>query len=121
MKLPNAIGGTVLVGPYLFGTSQAMQCVDFKSGQVKWSEPGIGAASLAYADGLLYLHGENGEVALLEASPEVYKEKGRFTPPNPPAHANQMEKSWAYPVISDGKLYIRDLGTLWCYDLRAAK
>jgi outer membrane protein assembly factor BamB len=120
-KLPTAIGGTVLVGPYLYGTSQAMMCVDFKTGQVKWTERSIGAASLIYADGLLYLHGEGGEVALVEASPEAYKEKGRFTPPNAPAHGNQMEKSWAYPVIADGRLYIRDLDTLWCYDIRAAK
>ena len=111
-KLPTAIGGAVLVGPYLYGTSQAMMCVDFKTGQVKWNERSIGAASLAYADGLLYLHGEDGEVALVEASPEAYREKGRFTPPNAPAHANQMEKSWAYPVIADGRLYIRDLDTL---------
>lgn len=120
-KLPTAIGGTVLVGPYLYGTSQAMMCVEFKTGQVKWNERGIGAASLMYADGLLYLHGEGGEVALVEASPEAYREKGRFTPPNAPAHGNQMEKSWAYPVIADGRLYIRDLDTLWCYDIRAAR
>jgi outer membrane protein assembly factor BamB len=120
-KLPNAIGGTVLVGPYLYGTSQALMCVEFKTGQSKWTERSIGAASLAYADGLLYLHGEGGEVALVEASPEAYREKGRFTPPNAPAHANQMEKSWAYPVIADGRLYIRDLDTMWCYDIRGAR
>jgi outer membrane protein assembly factor BamB len=120
-KLPTAIGGTVLVGPYLYGTSQAMMCVEFKTGQVKWNERSIGAASLVYADGLLYLHGEGGEVALVDASPEAYREKGRFTPPNAPAHGNQMEKSWAYPVIADGRLYIRDLDTLWCYDIRAAR
>jgi outer membrane protein assembly factor BamB len=119
--LPTAIGGTVLVGDYLYGTSQAAMCVEFKTGQVKWTERGIGAASLAYADGLLYLHGEGGDVALIEASPEAYKERGRFTPPNQPAHGSGMEKSWAYPVISDGRLYIRDLETMWCYDIRAAK
>jgi outer membrane protein assembly factor BamB len=120
-KLPTAIGGTVLVGPYLYGTSQAVMCVDLKTGQVKWTERGIGAASLAYADGMLYLHGEGGEVALIEATPDGYRERGRFTPPNPPAHGNQMEKSWAYPVIANGRLYIRDLDTLWCYDVRAAR
>ena len=121
MRLPTAIGGTVLVGDYLYGTSQAAMCVEFKTGQVKWTERGIGAASLAYADGLLYLHGEGGEVALIEASPEAYKELGRFTPPNQPARGSGMERSWTYPVISDGRLYIRDLETMWCYDIRAPK
>jgi hypothetical protein len=29
-----------------------------------------------------------------------------------------MEKAWAYPVVANGRLYIRDLGTLWCYDIK---
>jgi hypothetical protein len=44
-----------------------------------------------------------------------YRERGRFTPPEPPAHPNNMEKAWAYPVVANGKLYIRDHGCLWCY------
>ncbi len=119
-RLPTAIGGTVLVGPNLYGTSQAMMCVDYKTGQVKWTERGVGAASLLYAEGLLYLHGENGEVALIEASPEAYRERGRFTPPTPPSH-KAMEQAWAYPVIADGRLYIRDADTMWCYDIRAPR
>ena len=121
-KLPTAIGGTVLVGDFLYGSSQtAVMCVDFKSGQVKWSERSIAPASLVYAEGLLYLHGEEGEVALIEASAEAYRERGRFTPPDQPKHGNPMEKAWAYPVIADGKLYIRDLNMLWCYDIKAKK
>ncbi len=120
-KLPTAIGGTVLVGDYLYGSSQALMCVEYRTGQIKWNERSIGPSSLCYADGLLYLHGENGEVALIEASPEAYSERGRFTPPNAPNHGNAMEKSWAYPVIANGRLYIRDLDTMWCYDLRPAK
>jgi hypothetical protein len=120
--LPTAIGGTLLVGDHLYGSSsQAVMCVEYRTGQIKWSERSIAPASLAYADGLLYLHGEGGDLALIEASPEAYKEHGRFTPPNQPAHGSGMEKSWTYPVISDGRLYIRDLETLWCYDIRAAK
>jgi outer membrane protein assembly factor BamB len=119
--LPTAIGGTVLVGDYLYGTSQALMCVDYKTGQIKWSERSIGPASLAFAEGLLYLHGEDGEVALIQANPAAYIERGRFTPPNPPSHKDAMERSWAYPVIADGKLYIRDSGTIWCYDIRAAE
>ena len=115
-KLPTAIGGAIKVGDYLYGTTaQAMMCVDFKTGAVKWQERALGAASLCLAGGRLYLHGENGEVALVEASPEGYREYGRFTPPEPPAHPNSMEKAWAYPVVANGKLYIRDHGCLWCY------
>jgi outer membrane protein assembly factor BamB len=119
-KLPTAIGGTIKSGDYLYGTtSQALLCVDFGTGEVKWQDRALGAASLCYADGHLYLHGENGEVALVEPGPEAYREKGRFTPPGPPAHSQQMERAWAYPVVANGRLYVRDHGTLWCYDVRA--
>ncbi len=119
-KLPTAIGGTVKVGDFLYGTTgEALLCAEFATGRVKWEERAVGAASLCYADGRLYLHGENGDVALVEPAPESYLEKGRFTPPDQPKHANQMEKAWAYPVVANGRLYIRDHGTLWCYDVRA--
>ena len=119
-KLPSAIGGTVKVGDFLFGTTaRAMLCIEFKSGQVQWQERALGAASLCFADGRLYLHGENGEVALVEPSPEGYRERGRFTPAEPPKRRNRMEKAWAYPVVANGGLYIRDLGCLWCYNLRS--
>jgi outer membrane protein assembly factor BamB len=119
-KLPTAIGGTVLVGGYLYGTNQSAMCVDVKTGAMKWNERSIGAASVTYADGRIYLHGENGEMALVEATPDAYKEKGRFMPPTPPSH-KAMEQAWEYPVIADGKLYVRDADLLWCYDIRAGK
>ncbi len=121
-KLPTAIGGTVIVGDYLYGSNQsAVMCVDYKTGQIKWTARSIAPVSLCYADGMLYMHGEEGDVALIEASPEAYRERGRFTPPNQPKHGNPMEKAWAYPVIADGRLYIRDLNILWCYDIKASK
>jgi outer membrane protein assembly factor BamB len=118
-KLPTAIGGAVLVGDSLYGSGgQALVCADFKTGQVKWSDRSAAPGALCFADGRLYLHGENGELALVEATPEAYRERGRFTPPNPPKRANQMEKAWAYPVIADGRLYVRDTDCLWCYDIK---
>jgi outer membrane protein assembly factor BamB len=119
-KLPSCVGGAVKIGEYLYGTSAAgLLCLEFTTGTVKWDDRSIGAASLCCADGRLYLHGENGEVALIEATPEAYHEKGRFKPTDPPDHGNS--KAWAYPVIANGRLYIRDIGTLWCYDVKASK
>jgi outer membrane protein assembly factor BamB len=118
-KLPTAIGGAIKIGEHLYGTTaQALLCVEFKTGEVKWEDRALGAASLCYADGRLYLHGENGAVALVEPSAEAYREKGRFTPPDRPKPTNPSEKAWAYPVVSHGKLYVREQGTLWCYDVR---
>jgi outer membrane protein assembly factor BamB len=118
-KFPTAIGGAVKVGDNLYSTTgQAMLCVEFATGEVKWQERALGAASLCFADDRLYLHGEKGEVALVEASPDGYHEKGRFTPPDQPDLSNSKEKAWAYPVVADGRLYIRDRDFLWAFDIK---
>ena len=118
-KLPTAIGGSVKVGDYLYGTTaQALLCIEFATGKVKWEDRAIGAASLCAADGKLYLHGENGEVALVDASPEGYREQGRFTPSESPKRSSPMEKAWAYPVVANGRLYLREHGSLWCYTVK---
>jgi outer membrane protein assembly factor BamB len=117
-KLPTAIGGSVKIGDYLYGTNnQVLMCVDFSTGDIKWSDRSIGAGAIFFADGNLYLHGENGDVALVEATPDGYREKGRFSPIDPPDRG--MSKAWAYPVVANGRLYIRDMGTLWCYEVKS--
>ena len=124
--LPNGIGGAVRVGDYLYGTEIAsgeFVASEFATGKVKWKAASLGRASTAYADGLLYLHGLEGDVALVEANPEGYREKGRFTPPAQPKHkqvGQYPEQAFAYPVIANGRLYIRDLGTLWAWDIKAS-
>jgi outer membrane protein assembly factor BamB len=119
-QLPTSIGGAVLVDGQLYGTNgKGLMCVDFATGDVKWQDAGVGAGSVCYADGRLYVHGENGDVALVEAASEGYREKGRFTPPDQPDRGRA--KAWTYPVVASGRLYIRDLGMLWCYDVSDAK
>jgi outer membrane protein assembly factor BamB len=121
-KLPTAIGGAVKLGDLLFGTTaEALVCFGFTSGEIKWEDRALGPASLCFADGRLYLHGENGNVALVEPSPEGYREKGRFAPPDQPKRLNEMEKAWAYPVVANGRLLLRDHNVLWCYDVTAGK
>jgi len=121
--LPNGIGGAVLAGEYLFGTEigQALVAVEFATGKIKWKADNFGWASVAYADGHLYCHLTNGDFALIEASPEAFREKGRFTPPAQPSRKKSgdfAEQAFSYPVIANGRLYVRDLGTLWVYDIK---
>ncbi|HKZ01011.1 MAG TPA: PQQ-binding-like beta-propeller repeat protein, partial [Pyrinomonadaceae bacterium] len=125
--LPNGLGGAVAVGEYLYGTEIAggeLVAIEFATGKVRWKAESIGRVSVASAEGLLYLHGLNGDIALAEATPEGYREKGRFTPPAQPKHkqvGTYPEQSFAHPVIANGRLYIRDLGTLWAYDIKASR
>ena len=121
--LPNGVGGAVLIGDYLYGSQaeQKLVAVEFATGKVKWQAESIGWSSVAYADGLLYLHGVNGDVALVEATPDAYRIKGRFTPPAQPQHKKVgpfPEGAFSHPVIANRRLYIHDVGTLWVYDIK---
>jgi hypothetical protein len=65
-----------------------------------------------------------GDVGVVEATPEGYREKGRFTPPDQPKPkqgAPYGDTAYAHPVIANGRLYIRDSGTLWAYDIKASR
>lgn len=122
--LPNGIGGAVLVGDHLYGTEVTRQlvAVEFTTGKVMWKTEDFGWGSVAAADGHLYIHFISGEMVLVEASADAFREKGRFTPPNQPMKkkvGQYPERAFAYPVIANGRLYIRDLGTLWAYDIKA--
>ena len=121
--LPNGIGGAVIVGDHLYGTevTQKLLAVEFLTGKVMWESKDFGWGSIAAADGHLYVHLVTGDYILAEASPEGFREKGRFTPPNPPKHKQVgqfPEMAFTYPVIANGRLYVRDLGTLWAYDIK---
>ena len=116
-SLPSGMGGSILIDGYLYGSAgQTLMCIEYATGKVMWQDRSIGAASLVAADGKLYLHGENNQVALVKATPESYQELGRFTPTGGPERGK--DKAWAYPIIVDGKLLVRDLSSIWCYDIR---
>jgi hypothetical protein len=115
----NHHGGVVRMGNYVYGhsDSKGWTCQDLRSGQAVWQEKGqVGKGSLVYADGRLYLRAEDGKgtVALVEATPQGYREKGRFDPPS-----RTDKNSWAQPVVAGGRLYLRDQDTLLCYDVLA--
>jgi outer membrane protein assembly factor BamB len=117
--MANHHGGVVRVGEQIYGYSEGKgwTCQNLRTGKDLWTEKSkLGKGSLFYADGHLYLRSEAGKgtVALIEASPSGYTETGRFDQPN-----RTDKNSWTHPVISDGKLYLRDQDVLLCYDVRA--
>jgi outer membrane protein assembly factor BamB len=121
--LPNGIGGAVVVGDHLYGTEveQKLVAVEFATGKIMWEAKDFGWGSVASADGLLFAHMVDGDVALVEATPEGFRAKGRFKPPAQPEKKQNgpyPEGAFAYPVIANGRLYIRDLGTMWAFDVK---
>ncbi len=118
--LENHHGGVILVGDYLYGHSKGgWTCMSFADGSVKWTDKGVGKGAITYADGMFYCVGEkSGEVALIEASPSGWNEKGRFKlAPQSPDRSPQGAV-WVHPVIANGKLYLRDQNYIYCYDVK---
>jgi outer membrane protein assembly factor BamB len=97
----------------LYGFNNSiLTCLEFATGKMMWRDRSVGKGIVVYADGRLYIQSENNVVALAEASPAGYKEKGRFRT------LDQGLPSWAHPVVSGGRLYIRDQGTLTAYNIK---
>jgi outer membrane protein assembly factor BamB len=122
--MKNHHGGVVLVDGYLYGFSDGggLVCQDFKTGEQKWNNRGEGSqkGAVHYADGMLYcMDEEEGSVFLVEASPDGFKEKGRFPMPGKTKLRDGTNgKVWTHPVVIGGKLYLRDQDLLFCFDVK---
>lgn len=116
-EFENHHGGVVLVGDHLYGHSAkgGWICMEMKTGKLAWSNPGVGKGAVAAADGLLLCRSERGKgtLALVEATPDGYREHGRFDQPD-----RSTKESWPHPVVANGRLYIRDQDSLLCFDVR---
>lgn len=112
-EMMNHHGGVVLIDGYVYGFSNKnLVCIDFETGERMWRDKSVGKGSVAAADGKLYIQGQTGIVGLVEATPEAYREISRFE------IEQKKTKSWAHPVITGGRLYIRNRDELLAYDLR---
>ena len=114
-RLVNHHGGIVAVGDHFYLlTNNQMVCVEAKTANIVWEDRSVGKGSLTYVDGMLILRSERGDgtIALIEATPTGYKERGRFDQPD-----RSSLNSWTYPVVLDKKMYVRDQGLLLVYDL----
>jgi outer membrane protein assembly factor BamB len=118
-ELTNKHGGVLVVGDYLYGDTDDHGkpfCAEVETGKIVWKREGDqsrgrGSASVTYADGRLYFHYDNGVIALVEASPDGYKETGSFK-------VETDGPAWAHPVVANGRLYLREGDSLYCYDVR---
>lgn len=129
----------VLHEGHLYGSSgrnagdALLACADWKTGAIRWSQAGLGRASLVWADGHLIVLGEFGDLVLAKATPDRYEEVSRarlvasaIEPPRGVRVERQVTEDellvapcWAAPVIARGYLYVRGQGRLVCLDLLA--
>jgi outer membrane protein assembly factor BamB len=110
-NLRNQFSSSVLFKGHLYGVDDSqLRCLDFATGDVKWTDKASGKGSLIIADGKLVVLSEKGELIIAEASPEAFKPQGR---------AQLLGgKCWTSPALSNGKLYARNAkGDLVCVEI----
>ncbi|SMP51441.1 Outer membrane protein assembly factor BamB, contains PQQ-like beta-propeller repeat [Neorhodopirellula lusitana] len=113
-KFESHHGGFVFLDGYLYGTNNSvLLCVDWKTGDIRWQNRCVGKGSISAADGMLYVRGERGDIALVKATPNGYEESGRFSQPD-----RSDKNAWPHPVIANGNLYIRDQDRLLSFHIR---
>jgi len=117
-RFQNHHGGYVLIGDYVYGghgsNNGLPTCLELGTGRIVWKRrgPGSGSAAVVAADGHLYFRYQDGVVALIEANSAGYQLKGSFKIPGAGGD------SWSHPVVSQGKLFLREKDNLWVYHVR---
>jgi outer membrane protein assembly factor BamB len=91
-----------------FGPS--LRCVELRTGEVRWSQEHFGAGTILLAGNKLVVLRENGQLLLVTASEQGYRELAQ----------EQVLGSGvrAYPALAGGCLFARDKSKLICLDLR---
>lgn len=108
--MKNHFSSSVLYQNHLYGFDNAfLTCLDLATGKAKWQQRGFQKGSLLLADGHLIVLGEQGFLALVEASPVAYQEKASV----------QILKGrcWTMPTLANGKLYLRNQSEMLCLEM----
>jgi outer membrane protein assembly factor BamB len=120
--LCNHFSNSVYYKGYMYGFDRSdgpLVCMDFETGDVKWTQKGLGRGQLLVADDHIIIQTEGSEkdkkgiearLILLEPTPDEYRAVSSFV-------FSHQSKCWAAPALANGKLYVRDNEKLVCYDL----
>jgi outer membrane protein assembly factor BamB len=115
-EIINLMGGVVLMDGYVYGSSYLQArwfCIDWQTGETKYIARELGGGNIIWADGLFYCYAEReGEIALVEGTPEEFRVISKFTVPLGTA------EHWAHPVISNGMLLVRHGDAMMVYNVK---
>ncbi len=113
-------------GDYIYGLSDGwMECINAKTGESEWKQKleqtkgaAYGHGQVLLADDRILVLSEFGELILLEATPKELKELGRIDALTEGPRTKGGVKTWNYPAIADGKIYVRNEAQMACFDLK---
>jgi outer membrane protein assembly factor BamB len=110
-RMKNQFTSSVLFEGYIYGLDgNILVCLDAETGGVKWKGGRYGYGQVALASGHLIVLTEDGDLALVRATPEKHVELARFPVLD--------GKTWNHPAFSDGRLLVRNMKEMAAFDLR---
>ena len=113
-NMKNKFNSSVLDQGVVYGLDEGiLAAVDAKTGERLWKQGRFRYGQLLFAQGHLIVVSEEGELALVEAAPDAYRELARFAP--------LSGKTWNVPAIAGGILLVRNQTELVAYDLRSGR
>ena len=91
----------VLYGGYVFGLDDGvLVCLDPATGERRWKSGRYGHGQVLLVGELLLVQAENGDIALVEATPDEHRELTRFSP--------LSDKTWNHPALAGRRLLVRN-------------
>jgi len=110
-RMKNQFSSSVLFEGHIYGLDESiLACLDVETGTVKWKGGRYGYGQIALASGHIIVLTEDGDLALVRATPERHVEVTRFPVLD--------GKTWNHPAFSDGRLLVRNLKEMALFDLR---
>jgi outer membrane protein assembly factor BamB len=111
IRMKNQFTSSVLQDGFIYGLDEAiLACVDAATGELKWKGGRYGYGQVMLASGHLIVLSEDGDLALVRATPERHQEIARF-----PVLGG---KTWNHPAMADGYLLVRNINEMAAFDLR---
>jgi len=106
----NKFNSSVYHDGHVYGLSEGvLTCVSAATGERTWQARGYGYGQLVLAGGHLVVTTEEGEVAVVRASPQGHAEVTRF---------KALEgQTWNNPAIAGGRLLVRNATQMACFKL----
>jgi outer membrane protein assembly factor BamB len=100
-RMKTRFNAAVYYQGYLYGLDEGiLSCLDAANGELKWKGGRYGYGQVLLASGHLIVLTEDGDLALVKASPEKLEEISRFSVLD--------GKTWNYPAIDGGRLLVRN-------------
>jgi outer membrane protein assembly factor BamB len=113
-RMKNRFASSVLHEGIVYGLDESiLAAVDVNTGELKWKGGRYGYGQLLLVGGRLIVLTEDGDLALVRATPEKHEELGRF-------HVLDG-KTWNVPAIAGGYLLVRNLAEMAAFDLRTSR